>query len=213
MEGLPPLRDIPEALSDSDLLQLMKETFKALRESPPPHPVDFTPCVQWILQLVIVRGEDKANLLFHAGIILLNPIVAINAAVLGAILSMTPESVTRKLKVWPAVPWDNDEKLALLNVYDRESDPRGWSIRQPPPDSVFFRFALSGSMAPVFRPMEQIMQRIPEVNKIPPPPYMQPSILNLSGIRSRRFETKVIRSEAPVVWTFDEQPVVTLDLS
>jgi hypothetical protein len=201
---LPDLKDIPEGLSDGQVLEFILTCFREQQESAG-SALEFTSCIGWILKLVMTRGEEKAMLLFRCGIILLNPYVAINYGLLSKTLSLPVEAVSRKVKPWPVADWDTEEKQGLLNLYEKGLEAKAWTVRKPPTDSVFFRFA-------VFRPMEQIPQRVPEVNEIPPAPYRPGKLLNIERIRSRRHCSEVIMSEAPKTWTFNEEPMVKLDI-
>jgi hypothetical protein len=209
MDRLPELRDVPEGFDDTALLAFITSGFHTLKESQPTAPpvFDFPGALTWLFKLVLTRAEDKALVLYRCGIVLLNPVAAISPPILSKVLACSSETVSRKVKGWTPANWDNDAKQALLSMYEVGVDPKNWVFRMPPRDSVFFR-----TQNLVFRPMEQIKQRVPEANEIPPAPMRPPMLLNRESLRTKKFATEVNISVAPITWTFNLEPLVRVDL-
>jgi hypothetical protein len=206
MDRLPELRDVPEGLDDAALIAFIAGGFHTLKESQPGAPpvFDFPGAISWLFKIVLTRADDKAQVLYRCGIVLLNPVAAISPGVLSKVFACSSETVSRKVKGWAAANWDTDAKQALLSLYDRAADSKNWVFRVPPRDSVFYRFS-------VFRPMEQIRQRVPEANALPPPPRRSPMLLNLDRLRARGFTTGAVASVRPEQWAFNPEPLLRLD--
>jgi hypothetical protein len=208
MDRLPELRDVPEDFDDTALLAFITSGFHQLKESQPAAPpiFDFPGALAWLFKLVLTRAEDKAEVLFRCGIILLNPMAAICPQVLSKVLACSSETVLRKVKGWPPANWDSDARSALLNMYDTRADQKNWVFRLPPKDSVFYR-----TQNWVFRPMEQVRQRIPEANAFPTTPVAPVMVLNPVRLRSRLVFRHVDASIAPATWVFNPHPIEELD--
>jgi hypothetical protein len=204
--SLPDLIEIPEGLPDDEVFEYIADYFGELHSQDPARVMDFTECISWVLRVVIARGDDKASILFRLGIILLNPLLMINNSRLSLVLAFfSPETIARRMKNWPAANWSAEDKQCLLNAYERDIDPKPWAVKEPPNDSVFFK-------AGGFRPMEQIRQRVPELNEIPPPIVKPPRVIHCANVVARRFHREVQVTQAPAKWEFDPRPLMTLEI-
>ena len=203
--SLPELRDVPEGMSDDDVFLFMTHTFQEINKLQDPPQIEFNDALAWILKIIVTRAEDKAMTLFKCGLVFLNPFVLVNSAILANVLAYpSAEAVNRRLKIWPHAAWDIEERARILVLYDPIADVKSWVAKQPPPDSVVFRIS-------VFRPMEQIQQRVPELNDIPAAQYKYPMQVNIDRVWRRRLEVQRVANTRPFVWTFDTEPAVTID--
>lgn len=208
--SLPDLTEIPEGLSDQDIFLFIENTFRVTKSSESAQ-FDVNEDIAWLLKVIIARGEDKSIILFHCGLIFLNPVVLLNANMLAHVMSyQSGDVITRRIKHWQQIQWETDEKLSVLNLYDSDLDPKTWSVRQPSQDTVFFK---TGN----FRPMYQIAQRIPEVNTVPLPKVKPPTLVNVTKMIERRFYTepepdRPYSHEEPVTWKFDTDAVHKINM-
>lgn len=192
--SLPELVEIPEGCEDEELFDCIQATFESRGELPQ---IDINEDIAWILKVIIARGEDKAEILFHCGLIFLNPYVIVNANLLAQVMCYpSADAVTRRIKTWQPVQWDADEKVSVLNLYERGLDAKAWSVRQPPYDSSVFKTG-------AFRPMDQIPQRIPEINEIPVAKVKPSTVVNVPKMVERRFATKQLFERKQWQWEFN----------
>ena len=203
--SLPELREVPEDLDDEKVFEFIVSTFEEIRSAPEPPQIDFNKDLAWLLKVIVTRATDKAAVLFQCGMIFLNPYVAFNASILSKTLGYSSaDTVTRRTKTWTQASWDSEDKARLIAAYDPGCETKGWTVRIPPHDSVVFHLS-------VFKPMEQIEQRVPQINEIPAPVYKGPMIVNVDQIVARRKESAVIASVEPVRWKFDTTPLYAID--
>ena len=203
--SLPELREVPEGFTDDQVVTFICESFERAKSSDTGSSIEFSDALAWLLKIIITRAEDKAAVLFRCGLIFLNPFVAVNAATLANTMAYpSADPVTRQIKQWSQASWDADDRAKLLAMYDNTADVKAWAVRIPPQDSVVFRVS-------VFRPMEQIQQRVPEMEEVPGVPVRPPMQVNVERVGSHQFQRKEVANVPPFVWVFDTEAAVKMD--
>jgi hypothetical protein len=151
--GFPSLSEVPEGLHDDTVSDYILDYFSGIYDRDATRSLDFTVCLHWILQIIIARGEDKANLLFRLGIILLNPFLLVNPSLLSrGLCFFSPRAIEKRMKNWPTVTWSDEYKQGVLDLYEADLDPDLWTVKEPPETCVFFN-------CDGFNSMEQMRQR------------------------------------------------------
>ncbi|KAH0794552.1 hypothetical protein GPJ56_001577 [Histomonas meleagridis] len=153
-----------------------------------------------IVEIVVEKGTNKAQLLYDCGIIFYRQCIALNLTFLSQIFNIKNNTISFLFKAWAkCIQWDVNDKRAIIHSFDPNIDLKLWTLRQPPENDPILSFSdvVNDLKAP---------QTITFINNIPhiaEQPYLT---VDTDALYRKSMRHNVCFDDPPRKWIFDQKP-------